>query len=328
MIKLKKITSVMLAAFSLSTLHISKVNAAWIKDSNGWWNTEGNSWSVGWRLIENEWYYFDSQGYMKTGWILDGEKWYYLNTNGTMAKNTTIDGYKIGADGAWINNEEENTFLNNTDDKLVTDNNNGVTKDLTMEELINSLKDKGYNPQVRDAEKGFLAGTRKIINIGDEKLEVYIYDSNDNMEKDAKSIYRGGFSYKNSAETSIKLSWDSYPHFYKNKNIIVLYVGKTEKTINDLNNILGPKFLGIEYRDSLKNVDDARKIACKYLSTEYPEIKNLEDMWKSCAILDSSQTSAVKDNEYAIIFEREAGDKIGVTIDNNTFEELSSLSID
>lgn len=100
--KLKKLLAVTIAAVSISTLHILNVDAAWVKDSIGWWNTEGNSWSVGWRNIDGKWYYFDSQGYMKTGWLLDGGKWYYLNTNGDMAVNTVIDNYTIGSDGAWI----------------------------------------------------------------------------------------------------------------------------------------------------------------------------------------------------------------------------------
>ena len=120
--KLKKIIAVVLTAVSVSTLHILNADAAWVKDSNGWWNTEGDSWSIGWRFIANEWYYFDSQGYMKTGWILDGGKWYYLNSDGSMAKNTIIGEYKIGADGAWIDDKkQENTTV--VDNNLNSQNN-------------------------------------------------------------------------------------------------------------------------------------------------------------------------------------------------------------
>lgn len=86
--KIKKIIALILGVLSLSTLYTVNANAAWVKDSYGWWNTEGNSWSIGWKLIDGEWYYFDSEGYMKTGWLLDSSKWYYLNSDGTMAKNT------------------------------------------------------------------------------------------------------------------------------------------------------------------------------------------------------------------------------------------------
>ena len=133
--KLEKIIAVILAAVSLSTLHALKADAAWVKDSNGWWNTEGDSWSVGWRFIENEWYYFDSQGYMKNGWIFDGEKWYYLNTNGAMVKNTTIDGYKIGEDGSWIENEEqENKVIENNNDSNSQDSSIYSENEINMAE--------------------------------------------------------------------------------------------------------------------------------------------------------------------------------------------------
>lgn len=111
---MKKIKSLIIGLGLISTcaFNLVSIDAAWIKDSNGWWNSEGSSWSIGWRNINNEWYYFGTDGYMKTGWIQDKDKWYYLDTNGAMAKNTTIDGYCLGNDGAWIKD-----YLNEVDDK-------------------------------------------------------------------------------------------------------------------------------------------------------------------------------------------------------------------
>lgn len=328
--KLKKLLAVTLAAVSLSTLHVLNADAAWVKDSNGWWNTEGNSWSIGWRFIENEWYYFDSQGYMKTGWILDGGKWYYLNADGAMAKNTTIDGYKIGADGAWIENEEENALQTNTEKEntSVTDNNNSeVVKDLTMEALINSLKDKGYDPQVKDAEKGFLAGTRKIINIGDEKLEVYTYDSNDAMDKDAKLIALDGFMYDDK-----DLRWDSYPHFYKNSNFIIQYIGKNYKTLCDLKNIIGDQFIGMDISSKLSESEDLRLMAYNHLSDKQKE--QLDDGWKSaqlCKLTDIDE-KGVKKEQYVVSFKKKEkaylDDGPTIYLDVNTFDFLGFGLID
>lgn len=59
------ITSISL--ISICTFNSLTAEAAWVKDKNGWWNSEDNSWSIGWRNIDNEWYYFGSDGYMKTG---------------------------------------------------------------------------------------------------------------------------------------------------------------------------------------------------------------------------------------------------------------------
>lgn len=64
-------------------------NAEWKKDYNGWWNTEGSSWSVGWREIDGKWYYFYSNGYM--------------------AHDVTINGYTLGSDGALIQSVKNKT---------------------------------------------------------------------------------------------------------------------------------------------------------------------------------------------------------------------------
>jgi len=71
-------------------------SASWKSNTTGWWYTEGNSWATGWKLINANWYYFYSDGYM--------------------AKNKIIDGYYLNSSGAWsISNssvEEAHTYLN------------------------------------------------------------------------------------------------------------------------------------------------------------------------------------------------------------------------
>jgi len=87
-LKLTKIIASTLVVASVLTLNPIGASASWRQDSNGWWNTEGNSWSVGWREIDGKWYYFNSNGYM--------------------THDTIIDGYKLGSDGAWIQNNTVN----------------------------------------------------------------------------------------------------------------------------------------------------------------------------------------------------------------------------
>ena len=38
----------------------------------------------GWEKIGDTWYYFDSEGWMKTGWIKEYGNWYYLDDSGAM----------------------------------------------------------------------------------------------------------------------------------------------------------------------------------------------------------------------------------------------------
>lgn len=118
----------------------------WLLDSRGWWyqNTDGSYPKKQWIMIDNEWYYFNEEGYASIGWSIIGDKeyffdsnckmqsnqwknsddrWYYLSPSGEimkgwikvnnknyflnpitglMAVNTVIEGFKIGPDGAVI----------------------------------------------------------------------------------------------------------------------------------------------------------------------------------------------------------------------------------
>jgi hypothetical protein len=101
--KLKKLVAFALVAMTIATVSPVGASAAWKQDSNGWWNTEGNSYSKGWRDINDTWYYFGSDGYMKTGWVNDGGKWYFLEASGAMKTGTVdIDGkvYCLAPSGA------------------------------------------------------------------------------------------------------------------------------------------------------------------------------------------------------------------------------------
>lgn len=105
-------TLVLISAFALNSI---KVSAEWKEDSNGWWNTEGNSWSVGWREINGKWYYFGQDGYM--------------------VHDTIINGYRIGSDGAWIQSTQYNSVQ---DEKGKTSNNSVSTEQNTVSNNTNS----------------------------------------------------------------------------------------------------------------------------------------------------------------------------------------------
>lgn len=52
-----------------------------------------------WKQINDDWYVFDENGYMRTGWFKDGENWYYLKKDGSRAHDTVIDGYTLDKNG-------------------------------------------------------------------------------------------------------------------------------------------------------------------------------------------------------------------------------------
>lgn len=101
---IKKLVTSLIIAVAIVSINPIGVSAAWKNDSNGWWYSEGSNFSTGWKEIDGQWYYFDSNGYMKTGWIQDASTWYYLKDNGTMATaDLSIQGkkYKFSSDGKW-----------------------------------------------------------------------------------------------------------------------------------------------------------------------------------------------------------------------------------
>jgi hypothetical protein len=114
---------------------------------------------------------------------------------------------------------------------------------LDMDQFVNLMKAKNYKFELKDVEKDFLPTTRKRILLGKEAIDIYLYNSNKEVENDAKRIDDGGCEYSDGTK-SINVSWASYPHFYKKGNIIVQYVGKNEKVISDLKDIFGEQFVG------------------------------------------------------------------------------------
>jgi hypothetical protein len=109
---------------------------------------------------------------------------------------------------------------------LIGCSNGNNSKDaFNIEQFEKAMKDKGCSFEIKDAGQDFLPTERKRMLIGNEVLEIYLYSSNEKMEKDAKAIGSGGNSY-NSLGKSVLVDWVAPPHFYKKGNLIVQYVGE------------------------------------------------------------------------------------------------------
>lgn len=115
---------------------------------------------------------------------------------------------------------------------------------VAYEELITNLENMGYTIETEDVEESIILGERKWLTVdGSENISVYLYESNDEMEKDASYLSDDGFSYDNGKE-SAEVEWISYPHFFKSQNMIILYVGEDLEIINVLEEIRRPQFSG------------------------------------------------------------------------------------
>ena len=56
-----------------------------ITDGRWWFKYTSGGYAKHWELLDEKWYYFDDQGWMKSNeWINPGGKWYYLSNDGAM----------------------------------------------------------------------------------------------------------------------------------------------------------------------------------------------------------------------------------------------------
>lgn len=216
--KLQKVIISSLIVTSVFALSSIGASAEWRKDSNGWWNTEGSSWSVGWRVIDGEWYYFDSNGYMKTGWIQYGDKWYYLYNSGAMAKNTTIDGYTVDSNGAWIqniqNSSNQSNSAQNDESSLSNVNSNGTTiSDVTGIKLDDITKIDFFDGR---------GGLNDTVTVEDkEKIKEFMG-------------YLKEYNIRKAKDSELKVGWAHAAYFYiNNKKVMNITFGDPIHLNND-----------------------------------------------------------------------------------------------
>lgn len=65
------------------------MRTGWILDNGRWYYLRPEGdMAVGWILDQGRWYYLTADGSMATGWIRDGGKWYYLLPDGALTEDT------------------------------------------------------------------------------------------------------------------------------------------------------------------------------------------------------------------------------------------------
>ena len=161
----KRVISILLGAIATLTLGVSfpkEAHADWKKDNIGWYYQDNNSYYTGWKLIDGNWYYFYSDGYMAT--------------------NKKIGDYFVNSTGAWTNEitaDEARELIYNEDG-------NFLTKKMTPTEYGCSKLEYRYGVDYIDIE---------IWNIPDES--VYVFDLIDYGRKMDGSICEYGYlAYK------------------------------------------------------------------------------------------------------------------------------------
>lgn len=90
MSRLRKLIICSLVIVSALELNPIGVNAEWKQDNTGWWYEEEFGWATGWRIIDGQWYYFYTNGYMAHDTTIDG---WYLNSSGSLVTSYDMTNY-------------------------------------------------------------------------------------------------------------------------------------------------------------------------------------------------------------------------------------------
>jgi len=169
----KKFIVMGIIASSISILPLTGASAEWKQDSKGWWNTEGSSWSVGWKQIDSKWYYFGQDGYM--------------------AHDTIVDGYKIDNNGVWI----QNNTVNNTTETSTNVSNTANSNNSSNTNLTNNIDNStSSNSSVTLNNTGVInANTTNNVavdNTSKEEKDYYkeLKKSQQNAQDDLKAYYQ------------------------------------------------------------------------------------------------------------------------------------------
>ena len=95
---------------NVASTNTGKYKVGWNQEADGrWWyaDTPNTYYKDCWKIINNNWYCFGSDGYTKTAtWELYDGKWYYLASDGSILTNSFVSSktnnklYFVGNDGA------------------------------------------------------------------------------------------------------------------------------------------------------------------------------------------------------------------------------------
>lgn len=123
---------------------------------------------------------------------------------------------------------------------LLQSNKTVSSKVRTTEEFISELEKLGYEFKTTQKDNtGLLFGNLTTIAIKDETIGLYEYENNKNMELNAQNISSDGSTIGNSI-----YEWVNEPHFYKNGNLIVSYIGNKVEIADLLESLMGKQFAG------------------------------------------------------------------------------------
>ena len=104
----QKLSCIVFLALVMLVISISPIYAGnWKKDNKGWWYQEndGTYPKDDYKYVNEQWYYFDQEGYMVIGWYQIDGYWHYFQADGSeldMLTDTWIGDSYVDASGIWV----------------------------------------------------------------------------------------------------------------------------------------------------------------------------------------------------------------------------------
>jgi hypothetical protein len=106
--------------------------------------------------------------------------------------------------------------------------------------LLAALQESNATAEIVDSViQDFFSPEGNIIRVNGVDIQVFEYETSEAMEQEADQVAPDG----DSVGTSMMM-WMDAPHFYKTGQIIVLYIGSDEDTLNLLRKVIGDQFAG------------------------------------------------------------------------------------
>lgn len=133
------------------------------------------------------------------------------------------------------------TGQNGCDKKAKSDSPSARENSLqTTAALIKKLRAGGAKVESKGEkiEQPFFSPSGQNLNVNGETVQVFEYENSATADTEAAQIKPDGTT------ATTMINWVAPPHFFRNGNLIVLYVGENADVIKSLENALGRQFAG------------------------------------------------------------------------------------
>lgn len=111
--------------------------------------------------------------------------------------------------------------------------------------FIGALEDAGWPVEEVGPTSGSLFnGAGHIIKVNGIEMQVFEYADEQALEAQAALISPDGGQITDSSGAIAIVDWVDMPHFFKKGRIMVVYIGRTERTLLALKDVLGERFAG------------------------------------------------------------------------------------